>query len=368
MSGQHRAEPVVKSHRKALGNREFCHKKPDADRILIVSKSASGFGGDGGIRTPGRFDPSTDFESASLRPLRYISMLSIQGFAGFCTSGPDAGTAEQSVENVDIQLWESAAMQKTGTILFGPPLAYYAIRTAKRQGAFSTEGYKISGVVMLSGPRILISGTVGRMEAYAAAVEAAGGDAFAAYAPEAWEGFSGLLLCGGGDITPGLFGAPDSGLNGGIDHRRERSDLALLPAFLAQRKPILGICRGMQMLNVALGGTLVQDLGEGNTLHAGTAEGDRFHPVVAEPDSVLCGLYGSHFQVNSCHHQAVQDPAPGFRAVSRAEDGVVEGMEHESLPVIAVQWHPERLCLEHRRADAADGLALFRHFVRLSGR
>lgn len=207
------------------------------------------------------------------------------------------------------------------------------------------------------------------MKNYVAAVKAAEGEYFARYAPALGpDHFDGLLLCGGGDIDPALFQQPDSGLNRDVDHRRERSDLTLIPAFIAQRKPVFGICRGMQMLNVALGGTLAQDLGQGCGTHEGTQRGDRFHPVSAASGSSLEQLYGPRFPVNSCHHQAVNAPAPGFRITCRADDGTVEGMEHESLPLFGVQWHPERLCLEFRREDASDGLKLFCLFVQLCGR
>lgn len=217
-------------------------------------------------------------------------------------------------------------------------------------------------------PRILISGTAGQMKHYVSAVRAAEGDCFARYAPTLGaEHFDALLLCGGGDIEPALFGAADSGLNRGVDHRRERSDLALIPAFLARRKPVFGVCRGMQMINVALGGTLLQDLGEKNAVHEGTETGDRIHSVTAG-DSALRQIYGARFPVNSCHHQAVLAPAPGMRVVSRAEDGTIEALEHETLPVFGVQWHPERLCLEFARSGAVDGLELFRYFVGLCRR
>ena len=206
-------------------------------------------------------------------------------------------------------------------------------------------------------PRILISGTAGKMDNYIRAVKEAGGSYTALYAPHVDPvDYDGLILCGGGDLTPALFGAADSGLNRGIDPMREESDLAMIFAFMEWKKPILGICRGMQMLNVALGGTILQDLGSGNLTHSGTNGDDRYHLAIAEKDCVFGKLYGEAFTVNSYHHQAVMEPAKCLRIVSRALDGTPEGMEHESLPILATQWHPERLAQGWRLMDYFVGL------------
>ena len=190
--------------------------------------------------------------------------------------------------------------------------------------------------------RILLSGSPGKMERYVQAVASAGGCAAARYAPEDADGYDGVLLCGGGDITPALYGMSDEGTNHGVDPVREAADLRLIADCMAAGKPLLGICRGMQMLNVFFGGTLLQDLGGKNAAHAGTPEGDRRHAVHAVGQGVLPSLYGAEFEVNSNHHQAVRVPGAGLRVTCRGADGVIEAMEHEMLPVLAVQWHPER--------------------------
>ena len=146
-----------------------------------------------------------------------------------------------------------------------------------------------------------------------------------------------LLLPGGGDICPRFYGQEINGATD-IDEARDAYELALFWRFLHAGKPIFGICRGAQVINVALGGTLFQHIaGHGQIDGADSAH------VVHTSDVALRALYGNCFQVNSAHHQAVDRPGRGLCAVARAEDGTIEALRHESLPVFAVQWHPERL-------------------------
>ena len=197
--------------------------------------------------------------------------------------------------------------------------------------------------------KILISGSEGKMESYARAVLRAGGEPLCQYAPmEPEHGCDGLILCGGGDLSPKLFGGVSVDTDRDIDLRREQSDSIQISAFLASGKPILGICRGMQMLNVMLGGSLIQDLEERCVHHWRTEH------EVAIKSGMHRKLYGPRLMVNSIHHQAVKAPAPGFLAVAISEDGVIEAIEHMSLPIIGVQWHPERM---------ERGAVLFRHFI-----
>jgi putative glutamine amidotransferase len=113
-------------------------------------------------------------------------------------------------------------------------------------------------------------------------------------------------------------------------------EMALLEQFTAQRKPVLGLCRGMQTINVFFGGTLLQDI-QG---HSAVGGADRRHAVRTDRRSPLafCGEI-----VNSAHHQAVDRLGSGLQAAQWADDGVVEALCHQSSPVWAVQWHPERL-------------------------
>lgn len=151
----------------------------------------------------------------------------------------------------------------------------------------------------------------------------------------------GLVLSGGGDLDPALYG--EEILNGTVKFMEERDsyELELLAAFRREGKPVLGICRGCQIINVALGGTLYQDLVEQRGLvHM---DPELRHPVTAREGSVLHDLYGADFRVNSTHHQAVKLLAPGLRADAWSEEGLVEAFSHESEPILAVQFHPERL-------------------------
>lgn len=219
-------------------------------------------------------------------------------------------------------------------------------------------------------PRILISAATAKPDAalnYENAVRAAGGDFVTRYCPEVDLSFDGLLLTGGGDVAPARYGQEDLGCVL-IDLDRDRAELALAKAYLAAGKPILGICRGMQVLNVALGGTLVQDLGETlNTFHR-RIDSDKVHPVLAQESSVLHGFYGPVFSVNSAHHQAADMPGNGAVITARSEAGVAEALELPGAPVLGVQFHPERMTGAHLRPDTVDGGAIFCWFIAQCGK
>ena len=208
--------------------------------------------------------------------------------------------------------------------------------------------------------RILISGTAGHMDAYQKAVHSIGLESEARYAPRGdIQRYAGLILCGGGDLNPRWYGAQAECSNQ-IDPAREQSDLYLISQFAAQNKPILGICRGMQVLDVAFGGTLCQDLGVKNRKHQGQGRGDCYHEVVTKECFLMRRLYGRRTIVNSYHHQAVEQIGEGFKITMESEDGVAEALEHDTLPILAVQWHPERIVEQEGNAD---GAAIFRVFA-----
>ena len=172
-------------------------------------------------------------------------------------------------------------------------------------------------------------------------------------------GFDGLLLPGGGDLDPASYGQEMRGSNK-PDPDLDQLQLDALGAFVHAKKPVFGICRGLQVINVFFGGTLVQNLPQGYHQYIGC---DQVHETIAEPNSFLAALYGERFSVNSAHHQAIDALGNGLQAVQHAMDGVIEAIRHTELPVWAVQWHPERMCFRHSRADCVDGSAVLRWFL-----
>lgn len=164
---------------------------------------------------------------------------------------------------------------------------------------------------------------------------------------------SGVVITGGQDVHPGCWGGDPSVVNG-VDPRtnpmvhdaeRDAFEIALVHAALAAQVPLLGVCRGMQILNVALGGTLVADLAAGPVQHlcadGPLTDGDPDHVVSFESGSIAHSLLGERAVVNSWHHQALDTCGRGLRISGRTIDGVVESVELPGAPVLGVQWHPE---------------------------
>lgn len=174
------------------------------------------------------------------------------------------------------------------------------------------------------------------------------------------EAADGLLLTGGSDIAPEAYSGQDLGLCGTTDVWRDGMELALCRSFTARRKPILGICRGMQMLNIFFGGTLTQDLEKcRNIIHPYHS----LHAVRAERGSRLAEIFPVSFTVNSYHHQAVDKLGGGLVPSAYSSDGLIEGIEHVALPVCAVQWHPERMTgLSRYDAEGPDMSPIFTNF------
>ena len=212
--------------------------------------------------------------------------------------------------------------------------------------------------------KIFLYGQWEKRQNYVRALAAAGAEPVVSWNTEDGEACQGLLLPGGADLDPDLYQAPNQGSQG-VDRALDEAEIALVRRFVAANRPILGICRGMQLLNVAFGGTLIQDLPTAQAHR--WREADQRHMVRAAPGSFLAGLYGESFPVNSAHHQGVGQPAPGLCAAAWAEDGVVESLEWPEKRIYGVQWHPERATLDFASPDLADGDAVFRFFTGLLG-
>ena len=161
---------------------------------------------------------------------------------------------------------------------------------------------------------------------------------------------AGLVLTGGEDVDPARYGEKRHEKVRSVNAARDATESALIEEARARGKPVLAICRGIQMLNVALGGTLVQDIpSQCNTSIAHDEEGardSRSHEIDIESGSLIAKAVGAeHVAVNSFHHQSVKRVADGLRVTARSPDGIIEGLEStdEDWWVMAVQWHPEEM-------------------------
>jgi putative glutamine amidotransferase len=223
--------------------------------------------------------------------------------------------------------------------------------------------------------RAATSGKPGKTEDYIIAVERAGAEGVLVplrdeqartYLMPTLDGF--VLPGSPADVEPRQYGSINQGLSAPADSAREETDRAILQHAFAEKKPVLAICYGCQLLNVYLGGTLIQDL----RTETGTAtphgkkdlapepQEDPTHSATLESGSRLATLAGgTRAVINSSHHQAIREPGKNLRVTSRASDGTIEGVEWtgNSIWVTGVQWHPERML-----GDAFSE-RLFREFV-----
>ena len=176
----------------------------------------------------------------------------------------------------------------------------------------------------------------------------------------------GFLFTGGGDISPSRYGEETLQCCGEISPLRDAMELDLLNAVLLTGKPILGVCRGVQLLNVGLGGTLYQDIYLQNAQSIQQQHTQKLpdylpaHDVLVEEGSLLYQIVkAARLPVNTLHHQAVKDCAPGLTPVARSSSGLIEAVEKKDHPFfLGVQWHPERMW----HVDAA-AKAIFESFV-----
>jgi len=193
----------------------------------------------------------------------------------------------------------------------------------------------------------------------------------ASLVPRALAGVQGLLLAGGGDIAPRHYACRAPEMVRHVDEDRDITELAACRVALDADVPVLGICRGIQVLAVAAGGELVEDIPSqvvGALNHSASPPQPRNYPShsVAIVDgshlgtALGFGSAGGSVAVNSMHHQAPRGPAGGLRIVAQSPDGIVEGLESATGHALGVQWHPEELVPGHQPSAA-----LFAHLVRL---
>lgn len=193
--------------------------------------------------------------------------------------------------------------------------------------------------------------------AYFDAVSAVGAAPFAVYpasAKKVADTFDALLVCGGKDPHPALYGKKIRFPRlTKTEEKVDKYELPLINAFLLKNKPILGICRGAQSLNIALGGTLFEDIPTQLSLQ----HSDVTHEIRISRHSILYELFGASYTVNSHHHQSVERVGRGLFVSAASPDGIIEGIESEDGRRIGVQWHPERM---------QDMRPLFSYFVSLT--
>ena len=239
----------------------------------------------------------------------------------------------------------------------------------------------------MSSPRIGITGVLrlwdgaertGVNAAYARSVLAAGGVPLIlppvlgpAYAGRSLDGLDGLLLTGGEDIDPAWYGIDPSPEVYPPSRERDLFELAIFAAARQRDLPILGICRGIQLVNVGLGGTLYQDLPSERPSpvdhYPATDRTTRSHEVLLESGSRAAGALGAtRLSVNSFHHQAIRDLAPGLVVSGTTADGVIEAVESpaEAPWLLAVQWHPEEMHADGRAPERG----LFKALVEEAGK
>ena len=214
-------------------------------------------------------------------------------------------------------------------------------------------------------------GYTGAKNSYSTAIEAAGGIPFILPYTENEEtladyaaAMDGFVFTGGADIDPKYYGEEIKEACGKIFPMRDMFEARMFEKITSTKKPILAICRGMQVINVFLGGTLYQDINteyETNLAHRQTApRTEPWHDILVSEETKLSALIGKSRMIgNSFHHQAVKSLAKGLTCTAKAEDGIIEAYVSEDYPYLAAyQWHPERLC-----GFDKDNYTLFTDFI-----
>lgn len=217
--------------------------------------------------------------------------------------------------------------------------------------------------------KIMVAGWItpkDKYENYVHAIEGLGGEAFVSLDLADLETADGLILPGSPqDMNPKLWGAEDICSND-INDELDEIQWKLMEQAIDAGKPILGICRGMQFINVYFGGTLIQDLPNAASHKAGNPE--RYHPLFIAEDTQLYALYGKMTESNTRHHQGVGLIGENLKVSAMWIDGegpVMEAIEHKKLPIIGVQWHPERMALYGNDQQKENGNKLLKYWLEL---
>jgi len=248
--------------------------------------------------------------------------------------------------------------------LISDPIGYSLARLARLRKRRSKVSWAMAPIIGITSQLREVATSYGAQPAttvtlsYSDAVTAAGGVPVVlpildpGAIPSLLGRLDGVVLTGGGDVDPTQYGGEGHEAVYGVHDARDRAELAIARYAAENRLPALAICRGIQVLNVAMGGDLIADIPsqvDGGFEHFVTGNGAALQPHQAirlEDGCGLARLFGTtSLKVNSLHHQAVATPAPGLRPVAWSEDGVIEAMEPEDAtwPLLAVQWHPENL-------------------------
>jgi putative glutamine amidotransferase len=182
------------------------------------------------------------------------------------------------------------------------------------------------------------------------------------------EAVDSIVISGGYDVNPLIYGEEPTQKQGFLCPERDDYDLMVIKAAMELNKPILGICRGLQILNAALGGTIYQDLSQIEGCYIKHVQESRpevaGHTTEIVSGTKLYDVLGGKVITNSFHHQAVKDLAPGFKVAARAKDGVIEAIEKEEGFVIGIQWHPEMMA----RKGNESMINLFKKLVQISSK
>ncbi len=209
-------------------------------------------------------------------------------------------------------------------------------------------------------PKILVSISENAESHYSNAILNCGGIPFCKYLPHEKNFYDGLILAGGGDIDPSFFGEKNCGSNP-PDKLRDECEFELFRKYFKENIPIFGICRGHQIINVFLGGTLIQDISDKKN-HAAKNGADNIHKTEIT-GGILKELYGNFLITNSSHHQAIGKTGADIIPTQFCEN-IIEGSEHKSGRIFSVQWHPERMMLSFKNDFRnSDSSKIFKYFL-----